>query len=40
MFSGMAGILIRLIKRMKRKDPATGERFPAMGKASLLQHPV
>jgi len=33
MFSGMAGILIKLVKRMIKTNPATGGRFLAMDKA-------
>jgi hypothetical protein len=33
MFSGMAGILMKLIKRMKKMNPATGKRLLTMDKA-------
>jgi hypothetical protein len=33
MFSGMAGILMKLVKRMKKTNPATGGRLLTIGKA-------
>jgi hypothetical protein len=40
MFSGMAGILIKLIKRMKKMNPATGERLLTIAKAISPSAPV
>jgi hypothetical protein len=39
-FSGMAGILIKLIKRMKKMNPATGERLLTIAKAISPSAPV
>jgi hypothetical protein len=40
MFSGMAGILMKLINRMKKMNPATGGRLLMMDKAISPQHPL
>jgi len=40
MFSGMAGILMKLMNRMKKINPATGERFLTIAKAISPSAPV